>query len=354
MANREYFSVSRDARLQLSPAALAALVAAMEFDDTTCSNLWRAYEARLFMALSTSAITTSFQERVKLWLKVARVSQWSKNLFVFVPLLCSPHWSVADKWIEAVKIFFIFCLGASHLYIINDYLDRDADRRHSVKRTRPIASGAIPPQQALAGSALLGIGAVVLASHAAPGGLMLFVAYELGVLAYSLYVKQVLLADLFMLTGFFTLRVYSGGHATGVAVSSWLLLFSVFFFLSLAILKRFTELQWEEPGTEKGHNRRAYDHGDRVPLGVMGIASGMGAALILALYWNSPATEAIYQSPGWLWVLVPLFLFWICRIWLLAFRKEVQEDAIAFAFRDPVSLGVAVLASAFILLARFY
>ena len=282
--------------------------------------------------------------------KAIRPYQWVKNLLLFVPILMSHQLGDTTKLTSVVMAFAAFCLCASASYVVNDLWDRDHDRHHPVKRNRPFASGRLS----------VGTGAVmVLGLYAAglvPSLLLLprqftamLVLYVVITTLYSLWLKKKLLLDVFFLAGLYTHRVLAGGTAADVEVSKWLLAFSIFFFLSLAFVKRYAELlrvQDEKAGEQiRG---RAYRVEDLEIMSAVGPASGYMSVLVLALYVNqSPEAQALYKSPSLLWLLCPVMLYWITRVWFLARRRKLAEDPILFAMKDRVSLltagGVLVL-----------
>jgi 4-hydroxybenzoate polyprenyltransferase len=272
-------------------------------------------------------------------LRVLRLHQWSKNLLLFLPLLAAHRAGDRAGLARVALAFLSFGLVASSVYVLNDVLDVESDRRHPRKRKRPFASGALG----------LGAGfALVPGLLAAGAGVALLLppmfgavlaAYWLTTLAYSLRLKRMPVLDVLVLAGLYTARIYAGAFAGGVPVSEWLASFSLFFFLSLAMLKRASELA----GAAEAVPGRGYAAGDRIPIAAMGIASGYVSVLVLALYVTSQDVRRLYSHPAWLWMLCVLVLYWISRMWLLAWRGEVDDDPVVFAIRDGTSWGVAVL-----------
>jgi 4-hydroxybenzoate polyprenyltransferase len=274
--------------------------------------------------------------------KELRIHQWAKNALVALPVLLAPVTPSLTALAHAVLAALTFSLCASAGYIFNDLLDLEADRLHPAKASRPFASGALPIF--LGFPLFLGL---LLLSFVLAGALMprAFVAmlalYFLGTLSYSLYLKRLLLLDVLVLAGLYTHRILSGGIATNVPVSAWLLGFSMFLFTSLAFAKRFVELH-AMTSDEKIKNRGYY----RVDLPMitgMGTASGYIAALVFVLYVDSSAVRASYREPSLLWLVLPVLLFWLGRIWLLAGRGHLQEDPVKFALRDRTSIACGVI-----------
>ncbi len=277
-------------------------------------------------------------------LRALRMHQWVKNVLVVVPTVLDHRLSDEHVLLRAAAAFAAFCCAASGAYVINDLLDLAADRGHRIKRHRPFASGELSPRfgwmlaPLLFADALL-IGAL-LRSEEFLGLLLLYVVTTT---AYSSYLKRIAVLDVILLAGLYTLRVLAGIAATGVTFSSWLLAFSMFLFLSLAFLKRYAELTGSAAGDGETLSRRGYQRRDREWLGAMGGAAGYLAVMVLALYINSEQVVGLYGRPLLLWLICPLLLYWISRMWLLAYRAQVDEDPIVFSVRDPASYLVGAL-----------
>jgi 4-hydroxybenzoate polyprenyltransferase len=283
-------------------------------------------------------------ERFTAILRAVRMHQWAKNLLIFVPLLASHQIGDLSLVFRTLVAFLAFGLCASGSYILNDLLDLESDRRHPEKRRRPIASGSLPARQGLMlvlplVGAGLAVGAV--ASAVLPAILLLYLA---STLAYSIYVKHVALIDVFWLAGLYTLRIIAGAAVAVLWPSAWLLAFSMFLFLSLALLKRHTELVNALPGTRLA-NDRGYRQEDSELLAALGSASGYIAVLVAGLYITSDAARLFYDRPGLLWGPCVLLLYWISRMWLLAHRRMMSSDPVAFAVRDGVTWGVLALST---------
>jgi 4-hydroxybenzoate polyprenyltransferase len=273
-----------------------------------------------------------------------RVHQWVKNLLLFVPVILDHKLFDGATLAKAGIGFMAFCLAASGGYILNDMLDLEADRRHPTKRDRPFASGALPPALGVALSPLLMIGAVWLSwVFLPPRFVAALLLYLLLTTAYSSYLKRIAVLDVLLLAGLYTLRVLAGVAAAHVRFSTWLLAFSMFLFLSLAFLKRYAEISGLEPDADDQVRRRGYLRGDREWLGSMGSSSGYLSVLVLALYINSDQVVALYRVPLLLWLVCPLLLLWIGRMWLRAYRGQIHEDPIVAAVRDPLSYLLGAL-----------
>ena len=288
--------------------------------------------------------------KVRTLLSAIRARQWIKNLLVFIPLVTA-HVFAPAAFGAAALAFAALSLLASAVYLLNDLADLPADRLHPSKRGRPLASGRLPIRTAVALVPVLLAGATALALLLTPGARLLLAGYLAATTLYSLLLKRKVLVDVFTLAFLYTLRVLLGGAATGVLVSPWLLAFSVFFFLSLAFVKRASELvsvRERGLGSAAGRDWRAVD-GSTVP--VLGAASGYLSAVVLAIYIHSDVTKRLYAHPGWLWLLVPILLYWVSRLWVLVGRGEMDDDPVLFAARDAVTWGLAAATAAALLLA---
>ena len=276
--------------------------------------------------------------------RALRVHQWAKNILLVAPLLMSHQ--LAVKSLAAAGIGFVcFSLIASANYIANDLLDLESDRHHPAKRMRPFAAGDLSVEAGigLAFSMLL-ISALLLPRLPAAFDLWLLL-YIAATSAYSLYLKRVSVVDVLLLSGLYTVRLLAGGAATGTPISPWLAGFSTFTFLSLAMVKRFSELeQLRERGLSLTQGR-GYTVGDMEQVRSFGTASATAAVVVFMLYIARPDVTMLYRHGDRLWLIVPLLIYWLFRVWLLASRGELDDDPVIFAVRDRVSLliGAAVI-----------
>lgn len=268
------------------------------------------------------------------YFRALRPHQWSKNLLVLLPAVLAHSFST-DVWLSALVAFVAFSMIASSVYLLNDLLDLAADRAHPRKRHRPLASGAVPLVHGMAMACLLLLGGLLcglaVGRPAFPG---VIAAYYALTMAYSLALKRRLIVDIFVLAGLYTIRVIAGGAATGVPLSVWLLAFSMFMFLSLAAVKRQAELV---DSVAAGNGRafgRAYQADDLAIVSMMAIASGYVSVLVMALYIDSPDVRLLYPNPTMLWGVIPVLLFWISRMVMVAHRGSMHDDPIVFAWRD--------------------
>ena len=273
-------------------------------------------------------------------LRAMRPHQWAKNLLLFVPLVTSHQLASVAATGAAMRAFAAMCLASAAIYIVNDLLDLEADRAHSSKRARPFASGEAPILHGVLLAPALVLAALAIAASLPREFVGWLAAYLLATLAYSLRLKHVAILDVLVLALLYTLRLIAGAAAIAVTFSAWLLAFSVFFFLSLALLKRFSEIDtaWRRGGPQE--SVRGYRAGDRDAVGQFGTASGYLSILVMALYTNSRDVVALYANPVWLWGFCPLLLYWVSRIWLVAYRGEMHDDPILYAVKHPSSYVV--------------
>lgn len=281
--------------------------------------------------------------RLTTYLRAIRLHQWLKNLLVLVPLLAAHRGLEFQLFGQALVAFVAFGLCASSVYLLNDLTDLAADRRHPRKRHRPLAAGELPVRQALMMIPTLLALSAVLALSLPPMFSAVLALYYLITLVYSFHLKRVVLLDVMTIAGLYTLRIIAGSAAVDIPPTFWLLAFSIFIFLSLAILKRYTELISLRTLGQQTASGRDYQVSDLTLLMALGGGSGYQAVLVLALYINSDRVTELYPSPEILWPLCPLLLYWISRAWLLAHRGAMDDDPLVYALRDSVSRLVIVI-----------
>lgn len=290
--------------------------------------------------------------RIFAYVRTLRLHQWLKNLLLFVPVLTSHTWSPGVFGRVSVAAF-AFSLVASGVYLFNDMFDLESDRLHPQKRKRPFAAGAVPilPGVILMGSLFL-VGFSV-GSALSTGFLALLGFYLALATAYSVQLKQYVLIDIIVLAMLYTFRIMAGAVAIGVVMSFWLLAFSMFVFISLALIKRCSELVSLAPTATLRTEGRDYSVTDLNCLIMMGTASGYISVLVLALFINSPEVSIRYSNPQVLWLLCPLMLYWISRLWLKTERGEMIDDPIVFALLDRGSRYVLAGLILVVLLATY-
>ena len=272
--------------------------------------------------------------------RALRLHQWPKNLLVLVPLLTAHRLLDPQALRIGALAFVAFCLVASAVYLANDLIDLDDDRRHPRKKSRPLAAGELTVETALGLIPVLLVAAAIVALQLTPDFVALLGAYVGANVAYSLGLKRIALVDVFVLAGLYTVRLLAGAAAAAVVVSHWLLAFSLFAFLSLAFAKRFVEVSGAAARAQADVAGRGYRADDGAMIGVLGAAAGYLSVLVFALYITSREVVVLYRSPAILWFAVPLLLYWISRVWLLAHRAELHEDPVVFALNDAQSYGV--------------
>ncbi|MAE96184.1 MAG: hypothetical protein CL910_16135 [Deltaproteobacteria bacterium] len=282
---------------------------------------------------------------LRVWLRALRVHQWVKNVLLFLPLLAAHRFADLPLWGLAIAAFGSLSLCASTVYVLNDLMDLEADRAHPTKRRRPFAAGQISIPAALVAAPILLAVAFAISLALLPA---LFtgclVAYLLLNGLYTFWLKRVAIADVVFLACLYSLRVVAGGFALAIPVSPWLIGFSLFFFLNLAFLKRYADLRLVAHDRGAGSPGRDYAVEDAPLLASLGPASGTMAAVVLALYIQSDKVATLYTRPEVLWALIPLIMYWISRVWLVAHRGRMADDPVLFATRDPVSYLVGGLA----------
>ncbi|MBZ0168059.1 Decaprenyl-phosphate phosphoribosyltransferase [Candidatus Methylomirabilis lanthanidiphila] len=279
--------------------------------------------------------------RLRSLLQALRISQWVKNMLLFVPLLLAHKVTGGAQAVSALLAFCSFSICASGVYIVNDLLDLESDRRHPTRRFRAFAAGALPISTGvLLAPLLLGssvLTAVLFLPHLFTTALGLYVVMTT---AYTFYLKRIAVLDILVLAGFYTIRVVAGAMAVEVPVSPWLLAFSMFLFLSLALAKRYSELVLMHANGETLARGRGYLVDDKELLQSIGVTSGYLSVLVLALYINSKEVTALYQHPQALWLVCPCLLYWITRVWFFVYRGAIQEDPLVFTLKDPASYVV--------------
>jgi len=285
------------------------------------------------------------------WLKALRVHQWVKNVLVFLPLLAAHRLLEVDAVLATVLAFVCFNLCASSVYITNDLLDLASDRQHQRKRKRPFAAGHIP----LLAGPFVAIGLLIVSFalagllHAAFVGVL--AGYYLLTSAYSLRFKRMVMLDVIVLATLYTSRIIAGTTAIHAKPSFWLLAFSMFLFLSLAMVKRYIELLSAQKTGKINASGRGYDVGDIPLIQSLGATSGYLSVLVLALYIDSPDSRMLYHHPHYLWLLCPVLLYWISRTWAIAHRGIMHDDPVVFAVTDRLSLVLLVISTLVILFA---
>lgn len=274
-------------------------------------------------------------------LRSLRLHQWAKNLLIFIPIVLAGKFHSVEAWTALVLGFVAFGILASATYLVNDVRDRPFDRLHWSKCARPLANGDLPLLAALMAVVFGGILSLGIAASIDRGAVAILLVYAALTLSYSLKLKRVPMLDVFILAVLFTLRLVFGIHLAKVAASPWLLVFSMFVFLSLSLGKRYTEVG---RALALGRERilgRGYVAKDGPLLFGLGLSTGVGAVLIMILYLLNEAFMAgFYKSPLLLWAIPAVLFLWLGRYWLLAGRDMLEDDPLEFAVKDKISLGL--------------
>lgn len=302
----------------------------------------------LSAAKKIAPIKTVFENRRPVYravFKALRMHQWVKNLLLFVPLLASHQIDHPDLLLNGLLAFLFFGLCASSIYMLNDLLDLQDDRLHPGKRNRPFASGDLSIKTGVIVLLLLYLMAFTGSFLLLPLNFTLALAvYSVITLLYSLWIKSKILVDVITLALLYTLRVIAGTFVFEAMLTFWMLAFSTFIFLSLALVKRYAELKEADSRSETDKLRgRGYSPEDLTMISSLGAASGYLSVLILAFYIQDSNTTALYQYPQVIWLACPLLLYWISRVWLLTHRGLMHEDPVVFTLKDNTSLVVGLL-----------
>ena len=303
---------------------------------------------------SVAKVFESDGSYVRAFWRAIRPHQWLKNLLLFVPLVLSHQLENSLLVWQAALGFIAFSLCASSVYLLNDLVDLSSDRQHPTKRLRPFAAGELPLAYGVIAIIVLLVAAVVVALQLPRLFIVVLVAYYVSTLAYSIWLKRAVLVDALVLAALYTLRLIAGAAAISVLPSFWLLAFSMFTFLSLALIKRYSELQLLHARGQGQLVGRSYRFADMETLAQLGASSGYLAVLVLAFYINSSAVLELYSRPEFLWLLCPMMLYWISRMWLLTRRHEMEEDPVVFTMTDRRTYWLALIACITLSLAPFW
>lgn len=299
-------------------------------------------------------VTQCFTDRAgmgKSIFRAIRVHQWAKNFLILLPFMLGHRWQIGPAR-AAVIAFFCFSLCASANYVVNDLLDIENDRHHPSKCLRPFAAGDLSVQAGVALAILLAVLSAACLFFLPWMFTVILGIYFLGTLAYSFWLKGMVLLDVIALSGLYTLRLLAGGAATHTPISHWLAGFSVFLFFSLAIAKRYAELQNTLRDGATPNTGRGYRVSDLDQMRSFGTASAFAAVVVFAIYISGLDVTVLYRKPGMLWLILPLLILWLCRLWLLASRGELNEDPVAFAITDGMSLLIGAAIAGIALLAQ--
>lgn len=292
---------------------------------------------------SVTQVFLSERAGIAVWLRALRIHQWLKNLLLFVPLLAAHQIGNAQSLGLLLIAFLSFSLCASSVYITNDLLDLESDRSHPRKRFRPFASAKLSVLHGVIAAPLLIAASFLLGAVVGLDFLIVLVVYLLLTVTYSFYLKRLVLVDCLTLATLYTMRIIAGAAAVSVSLSFWLLAFSIFIFLSLALVKRYAELLAQSKEGKNSAHGRGYLVTDAPLLQALGVSSGYISTLVIALYLRSENVMSLYVQPLAIWLLIPILLFWVSWVWLQTSRGEMNDDPIVFAAKDKTSLSVAAV-----------
>ena len=282
-----------------------------------------------------------------------RPHQWVKNLLLFLPVIAAHSFETVTV-LQSLIAFVSFCFLASSVYILNDMLDLKADRLHPRKKLRPFASGTIPLKYGALSAIILIVLGMMLASILNTKFFLMLLIYFILTTSYSLRLKQIMVLDICILAGLYTLRIFAGALATDIELSVWLLAFSLFFFLSLAGIKRQAELVDLIDRSETVVEGRGYNIVDLPVIRTLALSSGYISVLVLALYLNSSSTQTLYTFPEALWAICFILIYWITRIAVITNRGGMNDDPIVFAFKDKLSKICLVLIFVVVFIGAFF
>ncbi len=311
-------------------------------------------QRRAEAAVEHSRVLVPRPNKVRAAIKELRPHQWAKNVLLFVPLYFAHEYGQLDLVLTVLMAFFSFSFAASSIYVLNDLVDLPSDRQHRSKRERPLAAGTLSIAEGIALSALAFTLSMVFAvAFVNPAFVFVVLGYVALTTAYTFGLKQKMIIDVLTLASLFTYRVMAGGVAVAIPLSEWLLAFSIFFFTSLAFVKRYSELIQIKADGQLAIKGRNYVPADMPIIIAAGLASGFLAVLVFALYINTPAIIDYYPRHQILWGICLVLVYWIMRIWFLAGRDEMHDDPVLFAVKDRISLVAGAVVVVCLFAARY-
>lgn len=276
--------------------------------------------------------------------KALRVHQWTKNVLIFVPLVAAHELTDYNKVSTVLIAFVMFSFCASSVYLLNDLLDLEDDRHHKTKRNRPFASGSLDVRLGLLLFPCMLLFVFLITLLVLPVEFLgVLIAYYALTLFYSFKLKRMVMVDVITLAMLYTVRIVAGGVVLNLELTFLLLAFSMFIFLSLAMVKRYAELYSAREAGLQVTRGRGYHPSDFELISSLGSASGYLAVLVLSLYINESSTSAMYQHPTLIWFACPLLLYWISRTWMITHRGLMNDDPVVFAMKDRVSQIIGIL-----------
>lgn len=274
-------------------------------------------------------------------LRLLRPQQWLKNAFVFTPLIFSKHLTESEFGVRAVMAFIAFCLVSSSVYIINDILDRNADKLHPVKKKRPIASGQISVPFAAIISLFLFAGSVSISLFLNQSFTGIVLSYFVLQSAYSAVLKHIVLVDVFVIAFGFMLRVFGGAMAIDVMISHWIVITTLFLSLFLAVSKRRSELSMIQ-NLNIESKRIVLEQYSIQFLDYVLIITSTGVIISYSLYTMAERTISVFGSENLIFTTV-FVLFGIFRYLFLVINKGEGENPAAVIVKDkPMGINLIV------------
>jgi 4-hydroxybenzoate polyprenyltransferase len=259
-----------------------------------------------------------------------RPRQWSKNLLLFAGIIFAAKLGDAGRWGEAAAVFVAYCGASSAAYLVNDLRDAADDRRHPVKRERPIARGELPPERALVLSGLLAVGALAIAAVLGFASLLFLLGFVALQLAYSLGLKRIVLVDVLVIAGLFVIRAAAGAAAVDVRISPWLLVCTALLALFLGLAKRRGELVLVN--AEETPGRRSLGG---YSLSLVDRLLNVVAAATAGAY----AAYAVTAHSAWMALTVPFVVVGLGRYLVLVHRHDLGEEPEHLLLSDRVILA---------------
>jgi 4-hydroxybenzoate polyprenyltransferase/phosphoserine phosphatase len=335
----DYIGNSRD---DLAIWTVARKRIAVQPSSSVRKALWKLDPNAKVLEQSTGGLRT--------WLKLLRVHQWAKNALVFIPLMTAHRFDLISV-AHALAAFLAFSLAASSVYIFNDIVDLESDRKHPTKKRRPLAAGTVPILQAVMLAPVIAAVALGIAFTTSLSFALVLLGYLALTTAYTFVLKRKMIVDVVALAALYTIRVIGGAEAIAVPISEWLLGFSMFIFASLALIKRYIELAAREDAGLPDPSNRNYRKSDLGIVAALAAAAGFNAVTVFALYVSSDSVRQIYSQPKWLWLICPILMYWLGRALMMAHRRLMDDDPVVFALRDINSLVAAGLIGAIMIAA---
>lgn len=276
--------------------------------------------------------------------RALRPVQWVKNVFVLAPLVFAEHLGDVDLLIKAGISFLAFCFAASSIYLVNDLRDREEDRRHPLKKHRPIASGALPVGVATVAAVLLSLAALGAAFYLGLQFIIYLAVYLAINLLYSSVLKKIVILDVMAVSSGYVLRVMAGAAAIDVQVSKWLLLCSIFLALLLIFSKRRHEIVLLGEGAAE--HRAVLGHYSAAFLDQMINVVTASTVVSYALYAVDDHTVERFGSDALVYTL-PLVLYGIFRhLYLIYQRNDIHDPTVALLKDPPLIINVVLWGAA--------